>query len=120
MNKNNISASAGTVIFIGALLFFSSFPVSSQVITNDGAAIKIIPGTFINSKDAVNNAGVLSNDGNFNLSGSYTSTGNTTGNGIYSLGGSWTTNTGGIFVPGSSTVIFNGSDDQLITRWRDI
>lgn len=112
----NSSKAVEPLMIIIALLVLYSLPLSSQVITNDGAAIKIIPGTFINSKDAVNNAGVLSNDGNFNLSGSYTSTGNTTGNGIYSLGGSWTTNTGGIFVPGSSTVIFNGSDDQLITR----
>ena len=103
------------IVIIVAILFLFSLNLSSQVITNDGAAIKIIPGTFINTADALNNAGIISNDGNFNLSGNYTSTGNTAGNGIYTLGGSWT-NTGGIFVPGSSTVIFNGSDDQLITR----
>jgi len=113
IGNNNCSGS--TVTIIGAFLFFCSLTLSSQVITNDGGAIKVIPGTFVNSKDALNNTGVISNDGNFNLSGNYTSTGNTNGNGIYSLGGSWT-NSGGVFVPGSSTVIFNGSDDQLITR----
>jgi len=111
----NSSGTTGAKVIIFALLYFCSLNLSSQVITNDGAAIKVIPGTFVNSKDALNNAGVLSNDGNINLSGNYTSTGNTSGNGIYSLGGSWT-NTGGVFVPGSSTVIFNGSDDQPITR----
>lgn len=104
------------ILLIAGLLFLRPLNLFSQVITNDQATITILPGTFLRSSDMINNnPGVLSNNGTVNLSGSYTSTGTTGGNGVYSLGGSWT-NTGGIFIPGSSTVIFNGSDDQIITR----
>ena len=104
------------LVFSCALLLLYSQSLFSQVITNDRASVTILPGTFVRSVDAINNnPGILTNNGIFNLSGNYTSTGTTGGNGIYTLGGSWT-NTGGIFIPGSSTVIFNGPDDQLITR----
>ncbi len=98
-----------------ALLLLCSRGLFSQVITNEGAVINVIPGTVVGSGDAVNNSGTLSNNGTINLSGNYTSTATTTGNGLYTLGGSWT-NTGGIFIPGSSTVIFNGADNQSIIR----
>lgn len=107
---------AGRIIFIiGCLLISGSSYLFSQVISNEKAAVSVREGTFVSSGDVVNNDGTLTNDGDVQLSGSYTSTGTTKGDGIYSLGGSWT-NTGGIFIPGSSTVIFNGSDDQYITR----
>ncbi|HQH24393.1 MAG TPA: gliding motility-associated C-terminal domain-containing protein [Bacteroidales bacterium] len=110
-----ISAAGRILFIIGCLLIIGPDYLFSQVITNEKAAVSVKEGTFIISGDAVNNEGTLTNDGNLNLSGSYTSTGTTGGDGIYTLGGSWT-NTGGIFIPGSSTVIFNGSDDQFITR----
>jgi len=59
--------------------------------------------------------GNLLNNGTINLSGNYTSTATAGGNGLYTLGGSWT-NTGGTFIPGTSTVIFNGADNQSIIR----
>jgi len=98
-----------------ALLLLCSQRLFSQVITNQGAYINIIPNTVVGAGDAMNNAGTLSNNGIINLSGNYISTATTIGNGFYSLGGSWT-NTGGIFIPGSSTVIFNGANDQDIIR----
>jgi len=98
-----------------ALLLLCSQRLFSQVITNQGAVINVIPGTVVSSADAVNNAGTLSNYGTINLSRHYTSTATTRGDGLFTLGGSWT-NTGGIFIPGSSTVIFNGANDQDIVR----
>jgi gliding motility-associated-like protein len=105
-----------TIVLCGALMIIGSGILLSQVITNEGAAINILSGTVVGSKDANNySGGLFTNSGEFNLSGSYTSTANTNGNGFFRIGSNWT-NTGGIFVPGSSTVIFNGSDNQLITR----
>jgi len=101
-------------LFLTVLIFFSG-KLISQVISIKDASVNVISGTFLISGGADNNTGRLLNDGNINLTGSYTSTGITGGNGTYTLGGSWT-NTGGTFIPGSSTVIFNGMDDQLITR----
>jgi hypothetical protein len=95
-----------SIVFIAGLFILRPPEVFSQVITNQGASVNVIPGTIVQSGDAINNAGILSNSGTINLSGSYTSTGTTGGNGVYTLGGSWT-NTGGTFIPGSSTVIFN-------------
>lgn len=72
-------------------------------------------GIIVYSKDAFNTSGNILNNGNFNLSGNYTSTGTTGGDGFYRLGGNWT-NTGGFFLPGLSTVIFNGLSNQSLTR----
>jgi gliding motility-associated-like protein len=97
-------------------MYLNGNTIFAQVITNQGAAITVVPGTVIGSKDAINNpGGLLSNNGEINLTGNYTSVATTNGNGFYRLGGNWT-NTGGIFIPGTSTVVFNGSDNQLITR----
>jgi gliding motility-associated-like protein len=99
-----------------ALLMLSSSPLLSQVITNEGAAITVKIGTVVGSQDAINNTGgVISNDGEINLAGNYTSIATTSGNGFFRIGGNWT-NTGGVFIPGSSTVVFNGADDQFITK----
>lgn len=114
-DKRNASRFMKTSVLCFSMLMLFSQGILSQVITNEGAVISIVSNTVVGTGDAVNNSGTLSNNGTFNFSGSYTSTGTTKGDGIYSLEGSWT-NTGGIFIPGSSTVIFNGSDDQYITR----
>jgi gliding motility-associated-like protein len=104
------------IILCSAFIFLNVSPARAQVITNQGAAITIVPGTVVGSGDAFNNpGGLISNDGEINLKGNYTSTATTNGNGFYRLGGNWT-NTGGLFIPGTSTVVFNGSDNQLITR----
>ncbi|HEX2920287.1 MAG TPA: gliding motility-associated C-terminal domain-containing protein [Bacteroidales bacterium] len=97
------------------LLCCSGYDGLSQVISNKGAFIKIHNDVFVISKDAINTTGSIINNGNLNLFGNYTSTANTLGNGFYRLGGNWT-NTGGIFTPGSSTVIFNGTSLQLISK----
>ncbi|HBE43386.1 MAG TPA: hypothetical protein DDW27_19735, partial [Bacteroidales bacterium] len=118
LQKNRNCSGFKTLIatmIVGALLMLQNYNLNSQVITNDGSVITILPATIVGSGDVVNNSGTISNNGIFNLTGNYTSTATTNGNGFYTLGGSWT-NTGGIFHPGSSTVIFNGSDDQFITR----
>lgn len=104
------------IILWCALMFFNGSTTFAQVITNQGAAISLTPGIVVGSKDLFNNTGGnLLNDGTLNLSGNFTSTANTTGNGLYRLGGNWT-NTSGFFAPGTSTVIFNGLADQIITR----
>lgn len=88
----------------------------AQVISNNGAAINLHNGIVVSSKDVLNTApGDILNNGNLNLSGNYTSTGFTRGDGFYRLGGNWM-NTSGVFSPGISTVIFNGSLNQAITR----
>jgi gliding motility-associated-like protein len=112
--KTNIPSGAAVLLCFALL----SLPLNlkAQVINNNNAAIYLTTGVVMSSKDAFNStAGFLQNNGTFNLSGNYTSTGTTGGNGTYSLMGNWT-NTGGIFIPGSSTVIFNGSANQSITK----
>lgn len=104
-------------LFIVLFMLLSCSDIFSQVISNNGAAINITSGAVVEASDASNtNSGILSNNGEFNLSGSYLNTGTTNGlAGYIRLGGNWT-NTGGVFVPGSSTVIFRGSDDQVVTK----
>ncbi|HOK27166.1 MAG TPA: gliding motility-associated C-terminal domain-containing protein [Bacteroidales bacterium] len=99
-----------------AQVLINSSILLSQVITNNGAAINITNGIVVNSKDAINTAGLLINSGELNLSGNFTNTAVTDGSsGIFRVGGNWT-NTGGVFQPGTSTVIFNGSGIQSIIR----
>lgn len=96
------------------LVILNSRPLA-QVITNEGAAISLTPGIVVSSKDAINNAGgTLTNNGTFDLKGNYTSNANTGGDGLYRIGGNWST-TGGLFSHGSSTVFLNGIANQLIT-----
>jgi gliding motility-associated-like protein len=97
------------------LLLLFSTNAFSQVINNTGAVINVTAGTFVTSKDATNTTGQLFNQGTINLSGNFTNTATTTANGLFRIGGNWT-NTGGIFNPGTSTVIFNGANNQVITR----
>ncbi len=99
-----------------ALLLLPAAPVRAQVINNDGAAISLTPGVYLYSRDVINNSGSnILNNGTINLSGNYTSIATTSGNGTFTLMGNWT-NTGGIFIPGTSLVIFNGSSNQSIVR----
>jgi gliding motility-associated-like protein len=101
-------------ICTGLLLIISQY-LPAQVINNYGAQVNITSGIYITSKDAENNSGgIILNNGNLYLSGSYSNNATTDGNGIYQLGGNWTNTS--IFIPGSSTVIFNGSDNQTITK----
>lgn len=94
---------------------FVSHESYAQVITNNGAYINLNSGVFLFSKDGVNNAGSnILNNGNFNLSGNFTNTGISGGNGFYRIGGNWTNN--GTFNYDQSSVIFNGSVNQLIVR----
>ena len=100
-----------------AFVLFPSSLITAQVITNNGAYIKLTSGAAVVSKDMTNTSlGRFSNDGTINLSGSYTNniSSITEGNGTFRLGGHWTNN--GTFNYGLSTVIFNGSAEQLITK----
>ncbi len=104
-----------TLILCALLLIRSSLSFS-QVINNNGASISLTNGIVVNSKDAINTAGLLVNDGELNLTGNFTNTAVTNGStGIFRVGGDWT-NTGGIFQPGTSTVIFNGQNIQSVIR----
>ena len=112
--KNNSLIKRGSILCFGLLLLVSN-GVLGQVISNTGAAVSVTSGIVVNSKDIENTAGTLGNNGTINLTGNYTSTATTNGNGTFTIGGNWT-NSGGIFIPGISTVIFNGTANQLITR----
>ena len=102
------------IICTGLLLIISQY-LPAQVINNNGAQVNVTSGIFVISKDAENNSGgTLLNNGDINLSGNYLNNANTSGNGNYRIGGNWTNTS--VFLPGSSTVIFNGSDNQLITK----
>ncbi len=98
------------------MLIAISSETLSQVITNNGASISLTNSIVVSSKDAINTAGLLLNNGVLNLSGSFTNTATTNGgSGIFRIGINWI-NTGGIFNPDASTVIFNGSVNQMIIR----
>jgi gliding motility-associated-like protein len=112
ITKNNSSFRRGIALCC-ALLLLCSQNIFAQVISNNGAVISVA-GAVVNSKDAVNNSGTISNSGTINLSGDYISTAATNGNGTFRIGRNWT-NTGGL-LSGSTTVIFNGSGSQVITR----
>ena len=112
--KNNSLIIRGFILCIG-LLLPGSYSALAQVISNTGAAVSVTSGIVVNSKDIENSAGIIGNNGTINLSGNFTSTATTDGNGTFRIGGNWT-NTGGLFIPGSSTVIFNGSANQSIIR----
>ncbi|MGQ9619507.1 MAG: T9SS type B sorting domain-containing protein [Bacteroidales bacterium] len=99
-----------------SLFFLWSASAIAQVINNNGASVSLTNGIVVNSRDAINTAGLLVNGGELNLSGNFTNTAVTNGStGIFRIGGNWT-NSGGIFNPGTSTVIFNGNDIQSIIR----
>jgi gliding motility-associated-like protein len=102
-----------TVFLFCSFILLSVREADSQVINNNGAALNVTSGTYVNSKDANNTAGTLSNDGTLSLIGNFTNTAATNGNGTYRIGGNWANN-GGVFTPGTSTVYFNGSANQTI------
>jgi gliding motility-associated-like protein len=116
INNNGTMPGIRTLVPALLLLLLYSVNAYSQVINNNGASITVTFGTFVNSGDAINTAGNLTNSGEVYLSGSFTNTATANGStGTIRLQGNWT-NTGGIFNPGSSTVIFNGTLNQTITR----
>ena len=102
------------IICAGLLLIISQY-LPAQVINNYGAQVNVTSGIYVTSKDAENNSsGALLNNGNINLSGYYLNNATTSGNGKYRIGGNWTNNS--VFLPGISTVIFNGFDNQTILK----
>jgi gliding motility-associated-like protein len=103
------------IVLFCSLILLPRQQASGQVINNNGAVFNVTSGTYVNSQDAINTAGTLSNGGIFTLTGNFTNTATTNGNGIYRLGGNWLNN-GGVFLPGTSTVYFNGSVNQTITN----
>ena len=113
MKKSSFAGSF--IILFVALSFIICGNLQAQVISNNGAAVSVVPGAVVVSKDLENRSGsTLGNNGTITLSGDFTnlSSGTTNGNGYYNLKGSWTNN--GTFVPGLSTVTFNGSINQFI------
>jgi gliding motility-associated-like protein len=102
------------IICAGLLLIISQY-LPAQVINNNGAQVNVTSGIYVTSKDAENNSGgTLLNNGDINLTGSYTNNASTSGNGTFRIGLNWTNTS--VFIPGNSSVIFNGSDNQLITK----
>jgi gliding motility-associated-like protein len=105
-------------VFILIALLFAVLRANAQevVLTNHGAAVTLTNGVVIGTWHTVNRSGGnIINNGTLNMTGNFTSTATTSGNGLFTLGGNWT-NSGGIFLPGTSTVIFNGAVSQKITR----
>ena len=75
------------IILFTAFVLLSPALIHAQVITNEGAAINVIPGTVVVSHEALNNnPGTISNNGEINLTGNYTSTATTSGNGFFKIG----------------------------------
>ncbi len=103
-----------------SLLLCLPFTAEAQVISNNQAAITITNGAAVVTKDMTNTSGTFpaqfQNNGTINLSGNFTNNVSsvTSGNGTFRLGGNWTNP--GTFSYGLSTVIFNGSIEQLITK----
>jgi gliding motility-associated-like protein len=115
MKKGTCSFGWRPLIICAGLLLIISQYLPAQVINNNGARVNVTSGIFVTSKDAENNsAGTILNNGDINLSGSYTNNASTSGNGTFRIGLNWTNTS--VFLPGSSTVIFNGSDNQVITK----
>ncbi len=82
-----------------------------------GGTIYIQSGTFlsIEAGAALTVNGTLTNNGTLNLSDGITASAATTieGDGSYYVGGNWVNN--GTFLPGTSTVTFNGAGVQTIS-----
>ena len=116
INRKTCSFLQDILLLSLIILFFRPEKSVAQVISNNGATISLTTGVVVNSKDAINApGGTLSNFGTINLSGNFTNTATTNGDGIFRIGGNWT-NTGGTFIPGLSTVVFNGLNNQSIIR----
>ncbi len=102
-----------SIVLVCVFMFMSTNKLFAQVISNNGAGIFIKDGTVVNTDSVQNTAGTLTNDGTFNLSGTYINADSTKGDGLFNIGGNWI-NTGK-FIPGLSTVHFNGNSIQTIT-----
>jgi gliding motility-associated-like protein len=96
------------------ILFLQPKALFAQVISNSGAVFTATTGIVVGSMDVENTSGEIINDGTLNLTRNLTSAGTISGNGEYYLAGNWT-NTG-TFNPGTSTVTFNGSSSQNLTK----
>jgi gliding motility-associated-like protein len=106
----------GTVTAAVILLSLVTLSLNAQVINNNGAVISVTQGAVVVSKDAQNTAGTIGNDGTVNLSGNFVNTATANGlGGTFRIGGNWT-GTGGVFNPGTGTVIFNGTLNQVLSR----
>ncbi|OFX85281.1 MAG: hypothetical protein A2W99_15070 [Bacteroidetes bacterium GWF2_33_16] len=103
---------SAVVVCFAMLLFLQN--ISAQVISNSGAAINLTGGVVVQTDTVVNQAGLITNNGVFNLTGDYRNAATTGGNGYFNLAGNWI-NTG-VFNSGASTVQFNGNNLQTITR----
>jgi gliding motility-associated-like protein len=121
------------IILFAVFMLLPPALIHAQVISNYGAYINVTSGVAVVSKDFGNNvgstlfnggiinlsgnflnAGTTSNNGFLNMIGNFTNSSLTDGNGTIRLGGNWL-NTGFLSL-GTSTVVFNGSSDQFITR----
>ena len=102
-----------SIVFACIFMFMSTNKSFAQVISNNGAGISITNGTVVNTDSVRNTLGTITNDGTFNLSGTYINADLTKGNGLFNIGGDWTNSN--IFTPGTSTVRFNGNNFQRIT-----
>jgi len=103
------------MVLMGMLWLIQSGSLKAQVINNNGAAISVTGGTFVQGDTLENTSGIITNEGTIGLNGHYINKvlGTTVGNGIYNLRGNWT-NTG-VFTAGNSSVNFIGSSLQRIT-----
>jgi len=112
--RNESSFYRGIFLLCMLVLCFRPDTSFSQVISNTGAHITLTSGVFVDTRDVENTSGVVTNNGRFDLDGSYINAGTTGGNGEYSLTGNWT-NTG-TFNAGTSTVTFEGTQNQSISK----
>jgi hypothetical protein len=100
------------VSILPGLFMLCNLSAYGQTISNTGATISIINNTAVSSASINNSSGTISNNGTLNLSANYSNSGSVNGNGLYNVGGNWTNS--GTFIPGVSSVNFNGSSAQTI------
>lgn len=88
----------------------------AQVISNNGAAVTLTNGVYVESKDLDNNSGIIENEGVINLGRHFTNSfpATASGNGFYNLKGDWSNY--GTFQPDTSTVTLNGILNQAINH----
>lgn len=117
--KTDRSRYPGRAVSLLLLLLCFSSGVFAQVISNNGAAMTVSPGAAVVSGDLTNTFTVdsarLHNNGTINLSGNLTNNikSRISGDGTLRLKGHWTN--AGKFRYDLSTVVFNGSAEQIIT-----
>ena len=84
-----------------------------QVWTNNGVAINIVSGTFVNVDSLRNVTGTITNSGTITLRYNYNNQATVNGSGDYNIGGNWANS--GTFTAGSGVVMFNGASAQDIS-----